>query len=371
MTKKSRPESSGAWYASPGAEQDVIVSTKAALVRNLANFPFPSRLNDSESERIQSIVFDAFHFLKNADEFQAVPASSLDSVGTKIMTERDVLFPSEGRKAGLILRTDGKVSCTVNTDDHLRISSFASGLGVESASNSVYVIDSELQKHIQFAASYDFGYLSHSILNCGSGLSVAAKVHLPALSLLKSIKNTAANTVGEDCAFTACYGAGGADSVSGFGGIGSSLGSYYIVSTKNSAGGTELSQLMLIQCVLQNLIREERNARKVCKAQKSAEIANYAYRALALAKASLFIPLREAVEIISGVKFGIDMGLLSGVEISELHALLYRIQEGHLEYALNSGTFTFEKDIQDSRQKKIERLRALILQEAFEAAEKV
>lgn len=370
MTKKRRPETGGAWYAEPGAEQDVIVSTKASLARNLANFPFPSRLNDSESERIQSIVFDAFHFLKDADEFQAVPLSSLDSVGTKVMTERGVLFPSEGRKSGLILRSDGKVACTVNTDDHLRISSFASGLGVEDTSNSVYAVDSGLQKHIQFAASYDFGYLSYSVLNCGSGLSIAAQVHLPALSLLKSIRSAASDTVGEDFLFEVCYGAGGADMVSGFGGIGSSLGSYYVVSTKSSAGGTELSQLMSFQCVLQNLVKEERNARKQCRTQKITEIANYAYRALALAKTSLFIPFREAIEIISGVKFGIDMGLLSGVAVSELHALLYRIQEGHLEYVLDNGTFSFEKDIRDNRQKKIERLRALILQEAFEAAER-
>ena len=53
-----------------------------------------------------------------------------------------------------------------------------------------------------------------------------------------------------------------------------------------------------------------------------------------------------------------------------MHALLYRVQDGHLEYVLNTGKFKFEKDIQDNKAKQIERLRALILQESFEGIEK-
>ena len=91
---------------------------------------------------------------------------------------------------------------------------------------------------------------------------------------------------------------------------------------------------------------------------------------MALAKSSFFISLREAIDIISGVKFGKDIGVFCGIEDSDLHALLYRVQEGHLEYVLDNGKFKFEKDIQDNRPRKIERLRALILQEAFENIEK-
>lgn len=69
----------------------------------------------------------------------------------------------------------------------MKISSFIPGLGIEAASNSVYEIDNELQKRIQFAASYEFGYLTYSVLNSGSGLSVVVKLHLPACSLLGSI----------------------------------------------------------------------------------------------------------------------------------------------------------------------------------------
>lgn len=370
MIKKSKDDVSGAWYACAGPEQDVVLATRATLSRNLANFPFPARLNDSESERIQSIVFDAFNFLKNAEDFQAVPVCKLDSIGSKIMREREILFDSKGKKNGLVLRNDGKISCTVNTDDHLKISSFIPGFGIDAASNSVYEIDNELQKRIQFAASYDFGYLTYSVLNSGSGLSISVKLHLPACSLLGSIDSIAKNIAGDEFDLLACYGSGGGNVLSGFGAKGSSLGSYYIIVSKSSAAGSEFDQIASIQCAVQNILKEERVARKICKSQHITEISNYALRSLALAKSSFFVSLREAVDIISGVKFGKNMEVFSGIEDSELHALLYRVQEGHLEYVLDNGKFKFEKDIQDNRLRKIERLRALILQEAFENIKK-
>ena len=44
----SSPEITDTWYARPGSEQDVVVSTAVELHRNLANFPFPERLDDSD-----------------------------------------------------------------------------------------------------------------------------------------------------------------------------------------------------------------------------------------------------------------------------------------------------------------------------------
>ena len=72
--------------------------------------------------------------------------------------------------------------------------------------------------------------------------------------------------------------------------------------------------------------------------------------------------------MIHSVKWGLDLNIIKGISDSELHALLYRIQEGHLGYVLKNGNFTFEEDIKNST-KKIERLRALILQESFEDIE--
>lgn len=362
MAKKQNSTVSDAWYSVPGCEQDVVVSSKSVLRRNLANFPFPSRLHDSEAERIQSIVFDAFNHFSDADSYQAVSLEKLDDTGRKIMHERSILEARDILKGGIVLRNDGKISCTVNTEDHVVVSSHLSGLSLEETTRNVYAVDCDLQKHVQFAASYDFGYLTNFVMNSGSGLALSSVVFLPGCSLMQEVGELAEKLSKDGFVLSERYGSGGI--------FGSALGAYYVLSTKSSAAGTEVEQIASMRIALQEVVKAERNSRKKCRTSHVTEIANYTYRSLALAKASFFINLREAVDIISGIKFGTDMGILSGIDDAELHALLYRIQEGHLEYVLNTGKFKFEKDIQDNRRKQIERLRALILQESFENIEK-
>ncbi len=368
MKKKSQQNASpDSWYALEGKNQDVVLSTRASLVRNLANFPFPSILDENESERIQSIAFDAFTFLPDAQDFHTISVDRLDETGLRIMKERGVLLPQyEGKKAGIILRNDGKISCSVNTYDHLLLSSFNSGSAIDEAAKSVYDLDHELQGHVQFAASYDFGYLSSSILTSGTGLLLGAKFHLPAISMLDRLSETIRNDCSTAYNFTACYGAGGGDSVSGVAGSGTSLGAYYLVTTLTCAGGNELEQISSMKEIIDKIIKDERLARKECKSLHLTKIKNYASRAVALARSSYFVSLRESIDIIGGVKFGYDMGVISGIDDQVLHCLLYRVQEGHLEYLLANGNFKFEKDILDNKDLKIRRLRSLILQEAFE-----
>lgn len=365
MAKTSDGTVQPIWYTCAGADQDVVISTQATLSRNLANFPFPSKLDDSESDRIQSIVFDAFSALADADQYQMSPLNSFDEMGTKIITERGILFPHEGRREGVIMRSDGRIACTVNTDDHIKLSAFAPGLGIDVASGLVYQIDKELQKRIQFAASHDFGYLNHSVLDSGSGLSFKVKVHLPGLSLLKSINSVSANVTKSGFNFSDCFGAGGGEGVSGFGGTGASLGAYYCISTKSSGAGSELDQMTAMLCTIQNIIKEERAARMTCTHQYSATLANCAVRCLALATNSLFMTLRESIEIISGIKFVAGFKFIIGIEEHELNALLYRVQEGHLDFVLKELNLKFDKEIQESYQKQIERARALVIHDAF------
>nr|WP_318711085.1 hypothetical protein [uncultured Treponema sp.] len=370
MAKKNKSAVSDAWYTEPGANQDVVVSSCSTLRRNLANFPFPSKLHEAEADRIQSIMFDAFNFLPDAAEYQAVSLEKLDSVGRKIMHERSILENTQVSKGGIIMRNDGKFACTINTDDHVVMSFFKSGLALDDTTGRAYDIDAELQKHVQYAASYDFGYLTNFVLNSGSGLALSAILHLPACSLLQEVGTLAQKLLEDGFDLRARYGSGGFDNVSGYGSRGSALGAYYRLTSKSSAGGTELEQLASMRVAVQEVVKAELSARKKCRSARVTEIANYTYRSLALAKSSFFINLKESVDIISGVKFGADVGILDGIEDTELHALLYRVQEGHLEYVLNTGKFKFEKDIQDNKAKQIERLRALILQESFEGIEK-
>lgn len=350
---------SDAWYAVPGKDNDVVLSSRVRFARNLANFPFPARLRASDSERIQAIVFDAFNHFEDSESYQAISVQQLDAVGKEILVERGVLDASrDGKYSGVVMRSDGKVSCTVNDVDHVRISSFSTGLDFDAALSAGRYVDASLQKSVQFAASYDFGYLTSSLFDAGSGMKLSVRLHLPSLSLLGKIGSAGESLSKKGFTFTATY---------GLGAKGSSLGSFYQVSSLNSLSGSEFDQVASLTAAIQQLTEQERLARKQCMESEQTQVRNQVYRSLALCKYSKLLELREAISLISGVQFGLDTKLLSGVDDSVVHALLYRMQDGHLEFVLKNGDFHFEEDIAQNMQQKKERLRALIVQEAFEA----
>ena len=357
---KTPDTSSGAWYTAKGNDCDIVISSRVRLARNLANFEFPSKMEKDDFIQVQSIVLDAFNHFEAADKYQSLAIKSLEPVGLKILEERHIFDDESYINGGVVMRTDEKVCCTINIKDHVRIASFVSGLDFDQAFLSCHDVDAELQKGVQFAASYDYGYLTSSIKDCGSGMKLSILVHLPCLSIQHKIRILSDNLLKKGLAVTAAYGAGE---------NGSSLGYYYLISSLSSSQGSEVDQLCNIKGEALRLIEIEREERDDVRENMTTVSKNILCRSLALAKNSLFIPLREAVTLIGSIKLGLSLGFIKGISDITLSALLYRIQNAHLEYIMTKGNFNFEKDIENSLNKKIERLRAILLQEAFEDIE--
>ncbi len=351
---------SDAWYAYSGPENDVVLSTRVRLARNLANFPFPSHFNEDDAERVQALVFDSFAQGENPEDYQALAVKDLDELGSKILCERGILENEycNAPGAGIVMRTDGKIACTVNAKDHVRISAFVPGLAGSAAYDMCHELDSELQKKLQFAASYDFGFLTTAFSDSGSGMKVSVRLHLPSISFSGQMKDYFKELNEKGVDISACFGSGLEQ--------GASLGAYYQVSTRASAAGSEFDQMAGLVAAVKYLAESERRHRESVRIEHPTEVQNAVYRAYASAKYSMLMPARESVDIISKIKWGKDIGIISGIDDNDLCALLYRVQDGHLQFVLKNGTFHFPEDITGRKELQTERLRAVILQEAFE-----
>lgn len=360
----AEPASQGAdaWYVYKGPDCDVVLSTRVRLARNLANFPFPPNFRGDDASRIKTLVFDSFAHCAEPDRYQALSVNDLDPLGASILSERGVLSmsPSDASAsaAGIVMRTDGRIACTVNDCDHVRISSFVPGLDGDAAYALCRDVDDSLQKSVQFAASYDFGFLTASLSDSGSGMKVSVRVHLPSISFAGRTQEVFSALQAKGVVPSAVFGSGAEP--------GSSLGCYYQISTGCAENGSEFDQMAVLVSAAKYLTEIERKTRTECAENKPTAVLDTVYRAYAKAKFASLVPLREAVDTISCIKWGRDIGYISGIQDNDLCALLYRIQNGHLQFVLKNGTFTFEKDVAQNSDLQIERLRALILQESFE-----
>lgn len=346
-----------AWYAYPGPEEDVILSTRVRLARNLADFVFPEFLKSEDAERVQSLVFDSFLHLENPDSFQSLRSSSLDSLGQRILSERG-MFPYAMYSlpwTGGVIRNDGRVACSVNYCDHLRIASFCAGFNCTDSYWLSRSLDSRLQDSLQFAASSEFGYLTARMRDVGSGMKLTAVLHLPSL-----VVNRIHDKVFKEAQYDGC-------SVGGFfvpGDMGVPPGAYYVVQNRQSYKGDEQAQLRHFEQTVKRIVEYERGSAMNLLETKPTRVKDSVYRAIATIKYGRLVTNREGIELVSKIKWGVNLRLLSGIAHNELTALLYRIQNAHLMYVIRNGKFNFEQDIA-SEEVKIERLRSLVLQEAL------
>jgi protein arginine kinase len=356
-----------AWYAAPGPEQDVVVSTKIRITRNLANFPFPRASRGDDCERVQALVFDAFSKMDNPDSFQAISTERLDSLGKRILAERGVI-PYEFAKhyvtknavaPGIVVRSDGRLTCTVNAADHIHICAFSSGLDPTGVWQNARAIDEKMQEHLHFAASRDFGYLTSELADAGSGMKLTVQAHLPSVSLSGRLMEVIEASELRCFSLSASYGTAS----------GASLGAYYNVTNANSFEGNEFDQIASISAAAVFLANLERNLRADVAENKPTIIRDRVCKSFAQAKYSSFLTEREAIAFLSDIKLGKDTGLITGITYNELAALLFRIKEAHLAFIAKSAVFAFEKDVSESQELSINRMRSLIVHEALENVE--
>lgn len=349
--------SSPAWYAETGMNDDVICSTRIRLSRNLTDFPFPIKLKDEDRERVQALIFDAFSRFEDSSEYQSLSVSNLELLGRLILAERGVLTQDmiEKSNTGVVIRSDGKVSCTVNNFDHLHLSSFSTGMSLQSNYELISKVDSKLQESLQFAGMPDFGYLSYRLRDTGTGMKISMMFHLPSLSQSGLEKNIFKSLSANGFDIFACYSNHSKKT-------NTALGGYYRISTNSSFPHGETDQIAQVVSVASQIMEAEKQARKDLLKNKPTLIKDKVYRALAIIKYSRFISLAEGIELISAIKWGKNCNFFTGIDDATLFALLYRIQTAHLGFVIRSGNFNFEEDV-STPEEQTDRLRALVLQE--------
>ena len=350
------------WYAKGGENQDVILSSRVRLARNLANFPFPLYFKKDDAERVQSLVFDAFSKIQNKDEnlyFHAVDTSSIEEKARCLLEERGVLKSGKNlpKETGLLMSMDGSFSTLVNSQDHLRLSSFHSGLNFKDTFAFCEMIDSKLQKSLQFAASYDFGYLSCALRDSGSGMKLSARIHVPGAVRTGKLNVIIDYLREKNIAIVPAF-----PSIS----QGSAAGSIFLIHTLSAMSGSELDQIADFESACMYIAESERKILTGYADNKRTVVFNSVIRSYSLAKFSTLISLREAVDMISDLKVGLSCGFISGIDERLLCGLLYRVQPYHLMYLLDEGKFSFEKDVASDKRAMIDRLRALVMQEAIQ-----
>ncbi len=312
-----------AWMKNGGPDSDIVLSSRVRLARNLAHTQFPQRLEGDQGKAVMNQIAQAVETLKPGWQLQWQPLSEVSGIDRQVLVEKHLASPAlvqdPVRFEGVVIDPTETVSLMVNEEDHLRLQVFLSGLQLNEAWQLANRLDDELESVLDFSYDANFGYLTACPTNLGTGLRASVMVHLPALVLTRHVPQL----------FTALAQIGVV--VRGLYGEGSDVaGNIFQISNQVSLGFSEEEFIHNLTVVAEQIVGRERNARYLLTQSHALELADRVGRAWGVLTHARIISSEEALRLLSDVKLGEDLGLLTVPGKASFSELALMTRSGYL-----------------------------------------
>jgi len=315
--------------------QDVVLSSRVRIARNLPDVPFPRAMNDAQA---QEIIYNVLNALKQQDQaFTYHPMVNEPALTRQSMVEKHWISPDlaeNPQKSALLISADETLSVMLHEEDHLRVQCILPGYQGKAALTRAMDLVRVLERQMQFAYQEPLGYLTCCPTNVGTGLRVSFMVHLPALALSGELQKTLDDIRPQGMTIRGIYGEGS-----------SAQGHIYQISNQVTLGVTEEECLQIVETTIQEIIDREMNARKHLDEEGGYAFQDRLMRAVGLLRYARKISSKEATSLLSLAWLASDLGYWQGMEDAELHALLIAIQPATLSCLKQSQPNEAERDV--------------------------
>ncbi len=328
---------SGKWLKEDGPEADVVISSRVRLARNLEDQVFPMIAAEQDQQRMLEEVARAAQTdeVRKLGEFHMLPMRDLTPVMRQVLVEKHLVSPAllESRVGAILLRMDEELSAMVNEEDHLRIQCVLPGYQPVEAFHLADRLDDAFEHTLDFSFDEQKGYLTACPTNVGTGMRASVMMHLPVLVMTGQI-NRILSAVGHvGLAVRGIYGEGS-----------DALGNLFQISNQITLGQSEQEILHHLNAVALQIIDHERNARQHLMREAREGIEDRVCRSFGILAYARQIDSKEAMERLSDVRLGIDLGIIKGVSASILKELMVATQPAFLQMFFGQEMTPQERD---------------------------
>ena len=322
---------------SASSKTAIVLMTRVRLARNLSGFSFPGWAKSAQREEILETCRTAVAATPQMKKALNVAINELSELERQILVERHLISRElSGAKsgAGVIISKDQTLSIMMNEEDHLRMQVLRSGFNLKKAWSAINDLDSALEEDLDFAFSPTLGYLTACPTNLGTGMRASAMMHLPALVISNQMEKVvrAVNQLGMV--------------VRGLFGEGSDAsGSIFQISNQTTLGESEDDIIKRLSSVLQSIIEHELNAREKLLEADSGKLLDKIGRAYGILQNSHLLTSSEAMNLLSLIRLGVDLGAFPDGNRSVIDRLLIEAQPGHLQHAQKGEFEPSQRDV--------------------------
>ena len=330
-----------AWYNESGAENDVVISSRVRFARNIAGYPFGSKLTDAARSEIIEKVTKALApaGLETVDLVAESPLEAASLAEKRLITSE---FADEKAPHTLLVDKDEKSTVMIGGEDHVRIQTFAAGLALKDAYDRAVALDDLLDEGTEIAYSETRGYLTQNPTDLGTGMRVSLVVHLPAMTMARQIGSAARGLSKLGVSMRAFIGENG-----------ESAGSLYQISNTVTMGMTEDEILEKLTSVAGQLAESERKLRGTLKSDSFARLCDRVMRAGGVLSSAYMMSGGEFMGLWSDVRLGVSLGILTEPSLTRLDELLVAAMPANLLVAAGNRTEVASSELEIMRAKTV------------------
>lgn len=317
-------DSTAHWATGNGPLNHIVLSSRIRLARNIKDIPFPFKASDKQLKTILNLSENIFKKNKNFLDFKLIKLKDLSAMDIHFLVEKRLISILLARLnnpcRAFIYNPDEVISIMVNEEDHYRIQCMLPGFQLEKVWKLIDWHDNQMGKEIEYAFNENEGFLTCCPTNVGTGLRASVMLHLPAL-IIQNQLNDLMTSVSQN-----------GYAVRGFYGEGTDFqGNLFQVSNQSTLGMNENKIIKNLESVSNQLIEKEQEARENIMIHSRQKIKDQVMRAYGILTNARIISTTEAVNLLSNIRLGIELGILVKIGYDTINRLILIIQPGYLQ----------------------------------------
>lgn len=289
--------------------EDVVLTTRIRLARNVKGYRFTNNMIDKQKREL-------LYYIKSKlqENHKVLELNNMDDVTKKSLVETHVISKEllQNNNTAIVVDKENNVTTMINEEDHFRIQALEKAFSIDKAYENIKKVDEDFASKIDYAYNDDYGYITACPTCLGTGMRVSVMLHLPALEKIGALERIFNAISGLGISVRGIYG----ENTNGEGSI-------FQISNQKTLGIDESQIIEQVKQVTKYIVKQERKAREILKTK--IEIKDEIMRAYGIAKNALLISKREAMQILSNIRLGINMGLISDISLEKIESLIENV----------------------------------------------
>lgn len=315
------------WYLETSNVSDVVIYSKILLARNLSQFNF--YINDEkEILNLENLIQE--NLVQIGYGLKFIKLRDLDDNTLQMLVEKGLITQKVMQnkdKKSILINDEENICIIINNEDHLELQVFTSGLKLEEITNLCIEIDKKFQDIFDISQSAKYGFLTACPTNIGTGMKLSVFLHLPGLTktnnilkVIKYVRQFGIEIVKEH---------------------GTNI---YKIYNERTLGITEEDIVKNVKSIAEKIIEQERTARKILL-ENSLDLENVICRSYGILTNCKKISEQEAEELLSNIKLGTDMGILTDLTDCKIKKLYLYCRSANLNKYIGQELTFDEQEI--------------------------